>query len=509
MRLLLQVSAITCAGVLAACVERTPVAPRPVGAITASQTQLLERSHPNSQKYRDRGFHPATGAAGAATVSARALLNKAGTTDVEVTLGTFDAPAAVGSLSRVQVKAFTPSGQLAFTNNYTGLGAASARFPYSNLPHGAVLQIQALVQETNERTDVATMRDVVHFRPDIIASRLDAPAQAPLGAAVTIQGFIREGNGEVGARADCVLYVDGIAVDRASGIWVDAAGLVACAMTHAFTEARSYALELRAENVQPGDFDDANNRVSSSIAIVTGLDVLGLAAQSYQTDSWWRAVSTLTTIDGIEETWDQTYYTSGPQQYASASAIVLRVLTTPISVRGNMSTNGVTVCAVEHDYPTLEWIDWRLAFFGSQFDFATGTATYVSVYPDGDLPGFTWVQYDCGGADVRYHTESYVTYWDPSGELNARWIYEDYSDTRPMVTYGADYSVSLSMQGADDVAPATGQLTVQLEPVEFRDDFSSGDCSALGNLGCYEFHGHVFGLLGFGGYGTWPPVPTP
>jgi hypothetical protein len=115
------------------------------------------------------------------------------------------------------------------------------------------------------------------------------------------------------------------------------------------------------------------------------------------------------------------------------------------------------------------------------------------------------VQYDCGGADVRYHTEAYVTYWDPSGQLNARWIYEDYSDTRPMVTYGPDFSASLSIQGADDVAPVPGQLTVQLEPVEFRFDFSTGDCSMLpGSPDCYESHHHSVGVLGFGSYGSWP-----
>ena len=511
MRVFVQVSAIACASVfVAACIDRTPVAPPPVGSLTASVTQLQERSHPNSQKYRDRGFHPASGSAGAATVSTRALLDKSGMTEVEVTTGTFEdpagAPPAPGALSKVQVKAFTPSGDLAFTTNYTGLSGGSARFPFANLPHGATVQVQTLVGEADARTDVVTLRDVVHLRPDLVAARIDAPAQAPLGAAVNLQGFIREGNGEVGARADCVLYVDGTAVDRASGIWVDAAGIVACAMTHVFTEARSYALELRVENVRPGDFDDANNGVSSSITIASsGVDYFGLAAQSYQSDGWWRSVSTLTTAEGIEETWDQTYHVSGPNQSASAAAIVQRVLTTPITLRGAMSTNGVTLGAIEHTYETLEWIDWRQAYFGSQYDFATGTATYVSVYPDGSVPGYTWVQYDCGGADVRYHTESYVTYWDPSGQLNARWIYEDYSDTRPMVTYGPDFSASLSIQGADDVAPVAGQLTVQLEPVEFRFDFSSGDCSTLpGSPDCFEFHSHSVGVLGYGGYGSWP-----
>src|SRR5207249_119724 len=162
--------AMACAAVLtSACTDTTPLAPRPnlTRSITASMmSPVAARSHPNSEKYRDSGFQPATGRSGSASVSTRALLDKAGTTDVEAT--------------------------------------------------------------------------AVHFRPDLVASRLDAPAQAPVGAAVNLQGFILERNGEVGARADCVLYVDGAAADRATGIWVDAGGMVACAMTHVFTEARTY-----------------------------------------------------------------------------------------------------------------------------------------------------------------------------------------------------------------------------------------------------------------------------
>src|SRR6185295_15059199 len=243
------VCAMACAAVLtSACTDTTPLAPRPnlTRPISASMMSPVARSHPNSEKYRDSGFLPVTGRSGSATVSTRALLDKAGTTDVEVTTGTFDGSPAPGTLGMVQVKAFTPSGNLAFTDNHTGLSAgATASFSYTTLPHGTSLQVQSTVAGSGDsRTDVVTLATAVHFRPDLVASRLDAAAQAPIGAAVNLQGFILERNGEVGARADCVLYVDGTPADRATGIWVDAGGMVACAMTHVFMEARTYSLEL-------------------------------------------------------------------------------------------------------------------------------------------------------------------------------------------------------------------------------------------------------------------------
>src|SRR5919201_5739845 len=44
----------------------------------------------NKEKYRDRSKRPATGRAGSAVMSARALLSRSGLTTLEVVAGTFD-----------------------------------------------------------------------------------------------------------------------------------------------------------------------------------------------------------------------------------------------------------------------------------------------------------------------------------------------------------------------------------------------------------------------------------
>ncbi len=452
-----------------ACTDTTPLAPRPnlTRAITASMiSPVAARSHPNSEKYRDSGFQPATGRSGSATVSTRALLDKAGTTDVEVTTGTFDGSPAPGTLGMVQVKAFTPSGELAFTDNHTGLSAgATASFSYTTLPHGTSLQVQSSVAGSDgSRTDVVTLATAVQFRPDLVASRLDAPAQAPIGAAVNLQGFILERNGEVGARADCVLYVDGTAADRATGIWVDAGGMVACAMTHVFTEARTYSLELRFQ------------------------------AWAVTDSAWWHAVSTLTTWDGTVETWDQIYTRQGPSQYATLNGLVPRMLdyTAPITIQGEMRTNGTTVNTVDVTYPALDWVDWQEGYCGSTYDFSTRADTYICVYTTGRLAGYTFVQYDWSGADVRYHSDSYVYYWDPSGQLHQTWLSNDWMDVGPMVTLGPDFSGRLSVQGADDPQPATAEATVSLEPIDLRFDYVDPACSTTpASPGCFELHDHA------------------
>ena len=65
-----------------------------------------------------------------------------------------------------------------------------------------------------------------------------------------------------------MLIVDGVAVDRATGIWVDAGDVVSCAFLYAFTTTGSHGVTVRVEGVAPGDWDTANNEASGTIAIV-------------------------------------------------------------------------------------------------------------------------------------------------------------------------------------------------------------------------------------------------
>ncbi len=511
--------AIGCAVVVfGACTETTGVPTRaaaPHRLLASSTTNLIAASHPNSEKYRDSGFHPATGRSGTAVVSTRALIDKSGTTDVEVTTGAFDgeAPLAPHTLVSAQVKAFGPSGRLAFTDNHNGLsGEGTASFAYTTLPHGTPLQVQTLAHDSDAaRTDVVTVADTVHLRPDLVASHLEAPASAPIGAPVNLLAFILERNGEVGARADCVLYADGgsTPVDRADGIWVDAGGTVTCAMTHTFTEAGTHSLEVRVESVRPADFDDTNNSVTTSISVVAPSDFQAYSFQAWSVvdSAWWHAVSTLTTSDGTVETWDQTYTRQGPEQYAIFDGIIPRMLTFPITFRGEMTTNGSTVNSVDLTHSTGDWIDWQQAYCASSFSIDGGGDTYVCVYTGGYLAGYTFLQYDWWGADVRYHSEGYVTSWDASGQLHQRWVSNDWSQVGPMVTFGPDFSSRLSVQGADDAAPLTAQATVPLEPIDLRFDHVDPTCSTTPPTpGCFELHDHTFGVSGFVNYGDWRPA---
>jgi hypothetical protein len=345
MRLLTSVSFVLFAGLfVTACTDSTGVPLRQ----SAPSAALAKRDHgattyPNSRKYRDAGFHPATGSAGSATLSVRALLGRSGTTDVEVTTGAFDGDAATGTLLSAQVKGYDPRGAQLFTSTNNHLSGGTASFPYTGLPRGSRVQVKASIRDLNgSKSESITVSDVVHFRPDLVALRVEGPVNALIGWPVNFHAFIMERNGDLGARASCVLYVDGTAMDRADGIWVDAGGVVACAMTHVFATMGTHALEVRVENVRPGDYDDTNNRATGSIHIVQPAEFrsFSLQAQSVLNNSWTRSISTLTTFEGIEETWDQTVSVQGPSQFASMTGLIERKLTFPVTMHGEMATNG-------------------------------------------------------------------------------------------------------------------------------------------------------------------------
>ena len=507
------VPVVASATVLAIACSDTPTvsAPRRSPALrSASVTSAQLVSYPNAQKYRDAGFHPATGRSGSAAIAVRALLGRSGTTVVEVTTGAFEEGTAPGSLSSVQVKAYSQSGEPFVTRNHNGLSAGAASFPYAGLARGTPIQVQAVARGIDgTRSDVITVADAVHMRPDLVALRLEAPAAAPLGVPVNVVAFVGERHGDLGARSNCVLYVDGAAADRADGIWVDAGGVVACAMTHRFNAAGSHGLEVKVEDVRPGDYDESNNSATATISITepSAFSTYSLQAYSAVDDSRYRGISRLTLLDGTVETWDQTYTRQGTFQYASINGLIPRPLSFPISLHGEMTTNGATVNTMDVTHASAPYVDWEQGFCTSSFSFGGGASTYVCVFTSGRLAGYTQVQYDWWGADVRYHSDSYVTSWDASGVLHERWIANDWTQVGPMVTFGDDFFGSLSVLGAGDTEPAIASATVPLSP--FRDDFDYTDpgCSTTPvSMSCRDDHFHTAGIRGYIDYGSWPPI---
>lgn len=227
--------------------------------------------HANSVKYRDAGARPATGRSGSAAIQARALRGQT-ETDIEVTTGQFEsATAPAGKLDKVQIKVFNGNGDVLVTDNYRkgALNGATGSFTYDWPGRGQKIQVQANVSGIDPtRTDVVTVDTNVALRPDLTVSTITAPSQVYVGASVDISAIVSEINGDIGARANCVLKIDGAIADQANGIWVDAGDTVSCEFHQTLGTLGTKQIEVAVTNVAPGDYDTTNNSKTATIDVV-------------------------------------------------------------------------------------------------------------------------------------------------------------------------------------------------------------------------------------------------
>lgn len=251
--------------------------------------------HANSARYADLGSRPSTGHTGVASIMSRALLAKDGSTLVEATTGVLDAGASAGTIAKVQAELVHAADTSVANYNKLASGGAWSH-TYAGLARNDLVLLHSNVRDIDlTRTDVVFTRDTVKLRPDLQVGGLVVASRAWVNTAVPISATVAEVNHDVGARATCVLRVDGVPAEQASGIWVDAGDAVTCAFRHTFTSVGTHDLSVTATNVVPADWDMANNSVAGTIAIVTPevrlswyMTFSGSNSQSVQTsnDPW-------------------------------------------------------------------------------------------------------------------------------------------------------------------------------------------------------------------------------
>lgn len=408
--------ALACALAAAACTDQ-PSGPstlaRTGGASmnAGAQPQLVS----NAIRYRDTGQKPGTGRSGIASLSVLALLDGAGITHLNVVSGTTTQPGTgAGTLGNVQLKVFvSDSADDALVTNFRQVGSGTFNYQVMGPVRGTPLQVQAGVGGLDgARTDVVTVRDSVVLAPDLRVTHI-GPDRVRVGMPANVAAFIDERNGDVGARADCVLYVDGAAEDRANGIWVDARDGVYCMFNHIFTTPGARAVEIRLENVSPMDYDPSNNAETHTYWVedagsfsysASAYDTRG--SQSYYNRRRWTEPSGYTAEDLRD------YTVTYADQYASIQGWRAVGLALPVTARLGQTSGGTTFHAA-----TLSGLGAGHA--GGQFchDSWDGTAgvTFFFCTSGSAEGGYTSFQYQRVSNAISYHSLDFSGRWDPAG----------------------------------------------------------------------------------------------
>ena len=392
----------------------------------------------NARQYAQTGKRPGTGRSGSATLSAWALLGQDGAAQIELVAGGWSGwtrsrrmvdQAGSARLTKAQLKVYNPDGVQLYSRIHT-INAPSASIPAEGLVRGGRAQVHAMIDGADyRRVGVITMDVPVALRPDLAVSAVEAAEQVPVNTPVSIVGVVRELNGDVGAWADCVLYVDGAERDRARGIWIDAGGTVSCLFTQSFATSGTPELEVRLEGVAPGDYQLPNNAARRTINVAPATEASPFKYSAFFDDR--SVVSTLETV----ATWGMVDGSSGGEdtradttrertQFSALFAMMPRSVQFPLhEVIARQYTDieeahRSSFADLAEDWSTDDGTTTQRCVSRGEDDLATGRAwvylcSYTRQSTDGSPPsGWTTLQYERYAGEVTYASVAHSRYWD-------------------------------------------------------------------------------------------------
>jgi len=438
----------------------------------------------------DRGAKPAKGSASDLTLRSRALLGKDGNTQLEISTAAFDVGATpAGNISHVQVRAVDPSRNDGDDDDKDGKddkGAKEFRFrkdyehlrdggyftrTYPGLPHGLNLRIKAKARGSSRRDEVeAKWLDVVRYRPDLVVTQINAPSSAIIRTTVSITANVVEHMGDVGAHADCVLFIDDVQADIAPDMWLDASGSTTCRFAPTFPVAGRHTVTVRAQNVRPGDYDDSNNALSRQI------DVFNPIIPIYDASATETTTVSSNTVDvynlatsASPDTHQVTTVTNVTQSRSFIGTIPSALsLSQPLKVSYSDKSGGRSLSSVEYPSVTLDaqgnYFDidattGRQLCITRSFDPAnnTGSTQIGLLWPSSETTTFS--QKTCSSTAVNCTAGDFTV--NPTALVNVP-LADDYSADVVVddgVPYSAHPSMALSPFGS--TTPSTTGVCVQ------------------------------------------------
>lgn len=452
-----------------------------------SPVLLADDFHPifNAIKYRDSSVPNAKGTAGTAALEVRALFNKNGTTDVELTTGTFDEPGtATGTIKNVHIDI---NGQITdFTGNDGSTFVASG---LTGLAPGASVGVHANVKDLNGSNESVRVSATVKKRPDLTFVAIRSRQHAMVGMPVDVVATIAEQNRQSGARANCVAYANGVEVDRADNIWVDAGGVVDCVLSPALQTPGFTPIQIVLENVRPGDWDTADNQVYAVTTIHAYNEEINFwtATAQDETSSYY----TRYYGPNYEELWQN----SGWRASASVSGQQPEFLSPEnVTMDFTVTTDGETFT----DLHGIRFTGWSQSDedrmrCGRAVIGATRAQICTSQYPWDVAAGTGTTQYSAAtsNGDVTYYSRYWSVYYDADGTPNV-YTYEGTSRDQSGNGQRIGNTVAMRMSVTDGTRTLWAEPFINLQTNEYHDGYNN--CWEWG--GCEEYRRDVVQKFG-------------
>jgi hypothetical protein len=447
---------------------------------STSKPQLV----PNSRRYKESGLKPASGRSGSASLTGRALLAKDGATTVELSTGQLDtSEPQPGNINKSQIKPLDENGDPLYARNYSNSSGGYFTTAVNDLHRGQQVQMQATINGIDaNRTNVVTVVETVKLRPDLSPKHMSVPARGVPGNPVNISVVLRELAGDSGATTNLVLYADGTAVDRANGVWVDAGGTVSCVFSPTFTSAGTKQLEVKAEQIAPGDYDMSNNAVTGTVVIgpLTNAD-LNYNVQVIDGDDDFRAhIYEKRYFNGVLQTErEEDFSAKGWQQQANFFGWAARMVSFPLSITHQETNDGRIVFSDSYTNLTptsvidaSDGVTRFIAYNVSRFESSTAhyfnlSTTATINLATGARTELTQFSSNRQAGDVTYHSAGYERFWDDTSgeEFFYTWNTTEVSRAGTRLPFGTHYGMNISLTTGDG-AVYTASPTVTLNPFD-------------------------------------------
>jgi hypothetical protein len=476
-------------------------------ALASASTADAQTWQSGSTKYRER-YPVFFGTSGTVKLSARLLTGADGKTELVATTGDIDSTTpGAGNLIGLLMTSADGRGRVVYSNLFTNSNG-TGRFTktFTGLVPGQPFFLQGIVLKTvSGRLGIyyVNVSARVQRRPDLYVHDIIVPARVPVFTPVQITALVSEVNGHVGARTDCVMYVNDVEKDRAPGIWVDSGDSVSCAFTHTFLATGTGTIKVTAEQVKPGDWDNSNNSASTPVEVFTpeydgyGANGVIFELNRVGTRDYGRFVNSSLTAgqDFIFET--LTTAVGDVFEYAGLKVGVPGVMPTKVKVS---ASDGTTDWSVEKDLAQCETLD-----------VGTSGGRVYWVYVLG-CNGSLWVQAGSNAGSVTYTSINWTRNFNVINGVVVPGAPVQVIENRTEVVAPATFTgTTWNLDVAVDVAGVTytGPITLDVTT-----PFDLGEVTTVCNSQTNLVHCTDSGWRQKGTLGTFiksltPPLPTP
>jgi len=482
---------------------------------TTAKPQLI----PNARRYKESSLKPANGRSGSASLTGRALIGKDGATTVEMSTGPLDAAGTKpGNINKAQLKPLNENGEALYARNYLSSGGGYFTTNVNDLHRGQQVQMQATISGIDpNRTNVITLVETVKLRPDLSPTGLSFPARSVPGSPVNISVILKELKGDSGATTNLVLYADGTPVDRANGVWVDAAGTVSCVFTHTFSSAGTKQLEVKAEQTAPAEFDSSNNTAQGTIVIgPISVSELNYNVQILDFDDDFRShVYEKRFFNGVlQSEREEDFSAKGWQQQANFFGFTGRMVSFPLNISHHETNDGTGVFSSGYDNLTptsvIDASDGTTRFISYnvwRFDSSTGYhfnlfTNATIILATGVRTETTFFSSNRQAGDVTYYSAGYERFWDGfSGEeFFYTWNTTDVMRAGTRIPFGTRYGIKVQLTTGDGTMyTASPEVILNTFDNSGQEPFSCFDWSfdEFSGTSCIQFERVWLGKHGF------------